>query len=400
MSAENPLEKFLAAVSASVADDTFVRLILSTPQPGAKRPERILCRLVDLRGQLHLSLTERFPTNDITRNLALDAAFAWLREALSGGFRSALLCTTRRDFQWSIRDDDTPRLVTHRPSIREAPPRSHDQPKRDVLDHSANAWLAPLGVCDARGKPRPAMADKLRQINRYLEILSHLAADCGWREGSTLNIADMGCGKGYLTFGAWHLFNRQLKISARVTGVELRPELATAADQLATRITNGALRFIAGDIATAPLPASLDALIALHACNTATDDAIRRGVALGARLIIVAPCCHKELRPQLRAPEVLAPVMRHGLMEERMAEWLTDGLRALYLEAAGYRVKILEFISTEHTAKNLMIAAVKSDSVPEGARHARERIHELKQFFGLEHHALDALLAPATPANA
>ena len=105
----------------------------------------------------------------------------------------------------------------------------------------------------------------------------------------------------------------------------------------------------------------MDALIALHACDTATDDAIRRGIELGAKPIVVAPCCHKELRPQFGKPEPLAPVLRHGVMEERMAEWLTDGLRALFLEWAGYRTKVVEFISSEHTPKNLMIAAVRHD---------------------------------------
>jgi hypothetical protein len=129
----------------------------------------------------------------------------------------------------------------------------------------------------------------------------------------------------------------------------------------------------------------------LHACNTATDDAIRRGIELGAKLIVVAPCCHKEVRPQLRKPEPLGPVLTHGLMEERMAEWVTDGLRALFLEWAGYRTKVMEFIGSEHTPKNLMIAAVRERDEFADVE-ARKRIEELKKFFGIEQHALDSLL--------
>ncbi len=197
----------------------------------------------------------------------------------------------------------------------------------------------------------------------------------------------MGCGKGYLTFGAWHLFQRIWKQSVRVIGVEARDDLVKATNQLAQQIRADGLEFISGTIQSARLP-PVDALIALHACNTATDDAIRRGIELGAKLIVVAPCCHKELRSQLGKPEPLAPVLRHGLMEERMAGWLTDGLRALFLEWAGYRTKVFEFVASEHTPKNLMIAAVR-EREPFSDEAAKKRIEELKRFFGIEHHALD-----------
>ena len=409
MTETNPVEQFITAFSASVADDTFVRLVLSGPRAGAERPDRVLARLVEIRRLPHLSITLRFPTRDVTRNLAATEAAAWLREQIGKEFHSALLCTIRRDWQLAVPETGLVRLVTHRPSIREVPSRGHDLPKRDVLDVSAREWLVGLGVTDARGKVRPAMTDKFRQINHYLEILSHLATDCGWRGAAAgvagavpreLVFADMGCGKGYLTFGAWHLFNRQFRVPTRVLGVEVRPELVTAGNELAGRVAaGGLLQFSAGEIATAPLPKKVDALIALHACNTATDDAIRRGVALGAKLILVAPCCHQEVRPQMSHPPVLAPVLRHGVMAERMAEWVTDGLRALYLEAAGYETKICEFVATEHTPKNLLISAVRMDSpagavtaAGAGADAARQRIGELKKFFGIQHHALDALL--------
>ena len=266
---------------------------------------------------------------------------------------------------------------------------------------------------DMAGKVRVSMADKHRQINHYLEILSHLAAECGWialpasspaRTGAVgvadgpnsrpaLQLADMGCGKGYLTFGAWHLFQRVWNQPVRVIGVESRADLVRVTNKLARKIGADGLEFVSGTIESVRLP-RVDALIALHACNTATDDAIRRGIELGAKLIVVAPCCHQELRPQLGRPAPFAPVLRHGVMEERMAEWLTDGLRALFLEWAGYRTKAMEFVAGEHTPKNLMIAAVRER---EGFMNdgARKRIEELKAFFGVEKHALDPLLVAA-----
>jgi SAM-dependent methyltransferase len=199
----------------------------------------------------------------------------------------------------------------------------------------------------------------------------------------------MGCGKGYLTFGTWHLFHRVWKQPVRVIGVETRADLVATTNKLANQIKADGLEFLSGTIESAKLP-PLDALIALHACNTATDDAIRRGIQAGAKLIVVAPCCHKEIRPQLGKPAPFASVLRHGVMEERMAEWLTDGLRALFLEWAGYRTKIMEFVAGEHTPKNLMIAAIR-EREPFKDETARARIEELKQFFGIQRHALDGL---------
>jgi hypothetical protein len=171
----------------------------------------------------------------------------------------------------------------------------------------------------------------------------------------------------------------------------------SATTKIARDIHGDGLEFVPGTIDSVALP-PVAALIALHACNTATDHAILRGIELGARLILTAPCCHKELRPQMKRPTPLAPVLKHGVMEERMAEWVTDGLRALFLEWAGYRTKIFEFISTEHTAKNLMISAVQ-ETEAFFSQNARERIVELKSFFGIKRHALDSLLEKPSMAR-
>jgi hypothetical protein len=160
---------------------------------------------------------------------------------------------------------------------------------------------------------------------------------------------------------------------------------------LASRIKADGLEFRAGDIASADLPA-INGLIALHACNTATDAAILRGIGSGAQLIVVAPCCHKELRPQLGSPEALAPVLAHGLFKERFAEWVTDGLRTLFLGWAGYKVRVIEFVDAGHTPKNLMLAAVRV-AEPFQGRELREQIIALKTFAGVARHALDDLLA-------
>jgi len=387
-----PVESFVQKTIAGLADGTFVRLVLSKPVI-TESPQKIFGRAVRLRGATHLSLTLRHPTRDLTQNLSLATVAPWLQEQLGKVFRSALLGTTTRDWQFISKEFGEMRLIDHKPAEKKAPAQHHDQKHPGVLDATAQDWLMGLEVLDREGKLRASMADKHRQINHYLEIVTHLARDCGW-VGSTpaapLQVADMGCGKGYLTFGLWHLFARTWKQSACITGVETRPDLVGATNQLANRIKAEGLQFVTGEIASVILP-PLDALIALHACNTATDDAIRRGIELGAKLIVVAPCCHKEIRPQLGQPGPFAPVLQHGLMEERLAEWATDGLRALFLEWAGYRTKIMEFVGSEHTPKNLMIAAVREREAF-GDDTARQRILDLKSFLSIERHALDSLL--------
>ncbi len=416
MSNNGPIEQICAKFAESLARGTFARLALSSPVQKLEAPEKILGRFVMLKGAPHLSLTLRYPTRDETKNLPVSDAVNWLREQLGAHFRSALVCTTQRDWQFISNEAGVARLIDHQPSAKKRPSTEHDQKRIGLLDASANDWLQGLGILDRDGKMRVSMADKHRQINHYLEIFSHLAKECDWTGTPTaasarsaaaaanapgrkpaLQLADMGCGKGYLTFGLWHLFARVWKQPARVLGVETRADLVAATSKLARQIEAGGLEFIRGEIVNVELP-PVDGLIALHACNTATDDAIRRGIELGAKLIVVAPCCHKEVRPQMGKPEPLATILRHGVMEERMAEWTTDGLRALFLEWAGYRTKLMEFVGSEHTPKNLLIAAVREHE-PFTDPAARDRVVDVKRFFGIERHSLDALVAKGQSAS-
>jgi len=393
VSRPEPVASFSQKTIASLGGGTFVRLTLSAPT-NPDLPQKVLGRAVKLRGTLHLSLTLRYPTRDVTQNLSLAEVSTWLSAQLGKNFRNALLGTTTCDWQFIADESGAVRLVDHRPARKTSPALTHDQKSAGFLDPNANDWLTGLGILDRDGKGRASMTDKHRQINHYLEIVSHLVRECGWVEAANtappLHFADMGCGKGYLTFGLWHLFARNWKQSVRVTGVESRVDLVATTNKLARQIHADGLEFVRGEIASVKLE-QVDALIALHACNTATDDAIRRGIGLGAKLIVVAPCCHQEIRPQLGRPEPLASVLRHGIMAERMAEWATDGLRALFLEWAGYRTKLMEFIGGEHTPKNLMIAAVR-EREPFDDETIQAQIIALKQFLGIKQHALDPLL--------
>jgi len=388
------VQRFLESVSKSLNDESFVRLVLSNPISDQLEPSRIEGRLIRLRGTPALSLTRREARRDTTRNLSLSEVSDWLSSQICHPFQSCLLETTRQDWQLSAPPNRPTRLITHAARKRSVPDRSHDRPRQDPFGQSPTDWLHALGLVDASGSPFPKRADKHRQILRYAEIVSHLLRDTPLPPNHPIRVVDMGCGRGYLTFAVWHLLARELGLpDAIVTGVESRPELVEDANQQAQRLQLAGLRFQVGTIAETD-PGPIDLLIALHACNTATDDALCQGVRKQAKLILVAPCCHQELRPKLVPPRILAPLLRHGLLAERFSEWLTDGLRALYLQAAGYRTKLIEFVGSEHTPKNLLLAGIRSEvplSAPEH-HQAREQIAQLKAHFGLPRLALDPLL--------
>ena len=234
---------------------------------------------------------------------------------------------------------------------------AHDRAKHRHVDLAA-PFLVALGVTDASHRLIPAMARKWKQIDKFVEIFEHALAASPLDSATTVRVADYGAGKGYLTFAVHDHLRRRAGVVPAVTGVEWRQDMVELGNAAAARLGLDGLAFVQGDVRT-HAPGALDVMIALHACDTATDHAIHRGVRAGASIIMTAPCCHKELRPQLLVPTPLRPLLRHGIHLGQQAEMLTDGLRALLLEAEGYETQVFEFVSLEHTSKNKMILAVK-----------------------------------------
>jgi SAM-dependent methyltransferase len=345
-------ENFLRKVRLSLRDGSFRELRLR-PEGGDGEDVR---RIAKATGPA-LSLVRHEARRDLTRTLSETEGLDVIAAALVRP-GSAWLATAARNWQLVIPARGRGRLVEHKASARAPNGDQHNRAKQHHLGASARDWLQALDLVDERGRPRIGRGDKVRQVERYADLLSHFAADCGWKPGADLQVVDMGCGRGYLTFAAWHLFRRELKMSARVLGVDAQASVVESCRAAARHIHADGLEFQVGAIQDIPLPAP-HVLVALHACNVATDHALARGVQSGAQLIVVAPCCHKDLRRVLGAPEPLAPLLEHGLFKEHFAEWLTDGLRVLALEAAGYRVTVAEFVDPEHTPKNTLIAGIR-----------------------------------------
>lgn len=378
---------FFDLLHAALRSGAFHKATLSRPVKGAPVGLRnIFLRPVEIRGAPMISWTWRYERRDEVKNLSPNETLARLREMCGPMFRNADAFTATHEATLTHNRRGEPAVFIRQAAPQIAAPAEHDRTKARLLDPGA-PWLCELGITGPHGAVLAASQAKWRQINKFLEITAALIRDAALPEDA--HIADMGCGKGYLTFALYDFLTTQTTLRPNLAGVEQRPELVEMCNGIAQRAGFTGLTFTAGTIRDWH-PARLDMLIALHACDTATDEALAAGVRAGAQALVVAPCCQKQIRQSMDARNELAPLLQHGILAERQAELLTDGLRALLLETRGYRTSVLEFISPEHTAKNLMITAVRA-SRP--SQKAAAQIAALKESFGIREHRLETLLA-------
>lgn len=385
------VEKFVAEAEKGLADASFVKLILSNYKGQDRGLQRISVRLVDTKKGPRMMFQSRFETRDVVKNFDFAEGIDELRQYLNEGFRNAHLFTTATDLQLKIGKRNS--HLTKGKAAATPASTAHDRKKKTLVDPDA-FYLKALGIADDNGRIKPSQQDKWRQITKFVEILAGLVDASPILDKEELKIVDMGSGKGYLTFAAYDYFTN-VKNNARVrtTGVEERAELVETCNDIARAGGFDGLTFVAGHIADID-PGAIDVLIALHACDTATDDALFRGIAAKASVIIAAPCCHKEVRKQLKPPELLVRVLKHGILRERTAETITDGIRSLLLEGEGYTVKMIEFVPTEHTPKNNLLAAVRRGNGGRSAE-ARKEARTVMDAFGIESQRLDSLLERA-----
>jgi len=384
----SPRDEFLSLLQQALSGDGLIKLTLAKPKDPKADCRNLFVRPVKLKTGPCLSLVWRYRTRDVTKNLPTDETFAQLNELIGPVFLDAHLYTSTESLELRCTPEGRDRLIRRAPQPQ-SPKRSEEHNRTKVhLIAPRSPWLHALGITNERGEPRTEMAPKYRQIQKYAELLRHLLAESGlWpvdqTEAPALKVVDMGAGKGYLTFAVAALLGPK----SEVIGVERREDLVLHGNDVSRTLGMTQLRFVLGNIAEAPLEA-IDVLIALHACDTATDEALFRGIQAQAKLLVAAPCCQKELRRQLRPAPVLELALRHGIFRERQAEFVTDALRAEFLAWAGYRSRVFEFIATEHTAKNLMIAGIAGGE--KGS--SEDEIRALASFYGIEHHRLAELL--------
>ncbi len=381
----NDFQQLKDALHQSLSSQNFVKLTLSKPIRKSDGLPNVYVRLIKIKDEEKFQFTYRYTTNDKVKNYTVSEAIAELETLLLENFRAATLFTLENDLLVFVSKKKKVSYKKNAPSFQNKLPDSHDKPKDRI---ASGNYLQHLGITDKNGKVIHKMADKYRQINKYLEIIEGLLKST--KLPQKINIVDMGSGKGYLTFALYDYLVNQKKYNATVTGIELREGLVNYCNDIAAKSAFKNLSFVAQPIQDYDNN-KIDILIALHACDTATDDAIYKGLSAKASLIICAPCCHKQIRQQVKGKEQESPLLKYGIFKERQFEMVTDTIRALILEKYNYNTKVFEFISNEHTRKNVMLVGTKSSKKVDVSK-VSNKIEGIKEAYQIENHYLETLL--------
>lgn len=326
--------------------------------------QKIKVRPVVIKDELVFQAAQYTKTQVFHKNIEESRVKAWVQELIQNEFKQTQIRTGDREY--TILSGKKGNITVKERKVKERRKTdradlSHNRKKTYILPEGTPVpFLVDLGVMTAEGKIIRSKYDKYRQINRFLEFIQDVLPELP--KERTLTMIDFGCGKSYLTFAMYYYLNILMGYSVKMIGLDLKADVIRHCNELKDKYGYDKLEFIHGDIADFEGAESVDMVVTLHACDTATDYALYKAIRWNARVILSVPCCQHELNGQIKN-DVLAPVLHYGLLKERMAALMTDGLRGQLLEVMGYRTQLLEFIDMEHTPKNILIRAVKSGPV-------------------------------------
>ncbi|MDT0183706.1 SAM-dependent methyltransferase [Microbacterium sp. ARD31] len=392
-----PADEWARVREAVLDADHLVRALATGRRKGQPAPtvdgrevRRVEVRVVDLKAGRHLQVTTYDATQAHTANHPVGAgAEAAVDALLAQPFANWHVDTSAETLQVRVTKKGVPMLHASARAGGAEPSREHDRAKDRLLpeDHPV---LRALGISDAQGRVKPSRQAKYRQVEEFVRLLDASlteAIDQGHVRTPTaddpLRIVDLGCGNAYLTFAAHAYLSDRMPV--RMTGVDVKQQSADHNSAVAAELGIDA-DFVVGSITDASLDSRPDVVLALHACDTATDDALARGIEWEAALVLAAPCCHHDIAAQLRtapSPEPYAMLTRHGILRERFADTLTDALRATLLRREGYRVDVVEFVESAHTPRNTLLRAVRTPGGAAGREGAAREYDELLAAWGV-----------------
>ena len=382
------LDKFLNRVAEAAEQSTLVKMTLSKPAQKHDDLRNVYVKPVLIKEKRLFAFTYHYERRDEVKNYDVAQMLDILKEMLPSRFLNAVLFTVNEDIILLVSSKGRATIQTKKVQECREQNLEHDKQKNRLIN-PANPWWYQLGLTTREGKITADMQHKFKQIYKYAEIVESLIRPMKF--GGTVHIADMGAGKGYLTFALYELLTQKLNMEVDIKGVEIRPDLVLKINEIINSNHLKGLEFVESSI-EAYHPEKLDVLIALHACNTATDDAIASGIKAGAELIVCAPCCHKQIRQEMERSGRYDAITRYGIFLERQAVMITDTIRALILEYFGYKTQVMEFIEMEHTPKNVLLVGRKTTKEPEKAEILRQ-ISELKRQYGIKQHYLESRLS-------
>jgi len=385
----NNQETFFDKLKNCIDNNELIKMIVNNRRQKSIDLKSIIVTIVKLKVGNRLNFVYRHQTKDITKNYEFEEGINILKKAMEDEFYNADIYANTQNINLIISPSGKVQLKTHEPTLQPLSTFNHDRIKERLISPIGNIYLRELKITNANWEVRREMSDKYKQINRYIELLEPELTEISLKDD--YHIVDMGSGKGYLTFALYDYLTNTQKKNLTMTGVEFREELVDACNEIAKKAEYNKLTFVKGSIEKTEL-SHIDILIALHACDTATDDAIYRGISANAQLIVVAPCCHKQIRKEFNVTNELSNVVKYGILKERQAEIITDSLRAMLMEAFGYKTKVFEFVSTEHTPKNLLIVGRKTTVTKKDKEQILSNVQKIKDIYGIDKHYLETLL--------
>ena len=414
------MQKFINKLESSLNDGSFVKLTLSKPRVEAhgrasydeyKDLRNVYVKPIILRNEKMYSFTYRYERRDETKNYDAKQSLEVITNLISEIFLNASLFSLTEDVTLLISKKGKATVMSKAVKEQREQNVEHDKIKNRLINPE-NPWWFKLGLTTRDGKVTADMQHKFKQICKYVEIVDGVIKNVKF-EGK-IRIADMGAGKGYLTFALYEYLTQKCKYDIQMEGVEIRPDLVMKINEIIKESDMKDFRFVESSIEDFVCQQttdnrqqtssnfsdsqifrfsdSIDVLIALHACNTATDDAIIKGIESNAKLIICAPCCHKQIRQEMEKSKVVDAITRYGIFMERQAVMITDTIRALIMEYFGYKTQVMEFIEMEHTPKNVLLVGRKTTELSsEEKERILNEIKSLKERYGIEKHYLEKI---------
>ena len=332
-----------------------------------------------IKDELKYQLSFNYKNKVIHKNLSPEETIKEIEDLLREKFKQGMVYTVDADYQILISKKEKVGILKKKPT-KISVDLAHNRKKNYILEDGEPVdFLIRLGVMNVNGKVVSKRYDKFRQINRFLEMVADVIPKID--KDKTLNIIDFGCGKSYLTFALYHYLVNILELDVNIIGLDLKMEVINFCNEVSLDLNFNKLKFIHGDIKDYEGFEDVDLVVTLHACDNATDAALVKAVNWGAQAILSVPCCQHELYDKIQNP-VLDPMLKHGIIKEKISSLVTDSLRANILEILGYQVQLLEFIDMEHTPKNILIRAIKTEQ--ESNKEAFKSYSEFKKFWGLK----------------
>lgn len=382
------MEKFFEKLESALQNNTMVKITLSKPVVKNDDLRNVYIKPILLKDRKMCQFTYRYERRDETKNFDAVQTMEQVRSLVPTNFQNVSLFTFTEDVTLLVSKKGKPTLMCKKIHETREVDLSHDHEKQRLIDPT-NPWWHLLGLTSRDGKVLADMQHKFKQICKYVEIVDGVMRQTKF--GDEIHIADMGAGKGYLTFALYEYLTTHYDKKIVMEGVEIRPELVEKINEIIrinASLINGRsnMQFIQNSIADYK-PSKLDVLIALHAYDTATDDAILKGIRNDAKLIICAPCCHKQVRREMEKSGKTDAMTRFGVFLERQAVMITDAVRALVLEYCGYKTQVMEFIEIDNTPKNVLLVGRKTEQ-PIDKETIAAQIRGLLERYGIEEHYL------------